>query len=725
MLLTGIPKVSIKDNQSFAVFDTLGEAPRLYANGSELGVYFNDTRYLQTWEMTFNGQRPVSLAHDLRHRGGTVVFSMTNRDLPLLHGTGRIPRDTLLFRRVLSIVGDTLYEIVDIRNFDNVAHEICVEQWAGGKFDDLFEVRGFNRLRRGTMREPEEITRNGQKVTILSYEGLDGRTRRLFIHRLFETQKVRLDPGMAGHSTEFTVPSKGMVSLRTIISFDRPSDGIFHGVSYQHITMADKMALLSKGVEASPFHGLSIQSDNLILNRAIENAQTDIFMLMTEEAAEGGGVLYYPYAGVPWFSAPFGRDGIITAYQLLPWYPVVAQGVLQYALSRLGDKVDAFTDEQPGKVFHEMRRGEMARTREVPFIPYYGSVDSTPLCLILLHEYIRWTRDLDFLRKWWPNALQAMSWIDQQTDREGFLPYLKTSPNGLVNQGWKDSHDSVMHQDGKLAEGPIRLCEVQGYAFRARLAMSSLAKMLGHGELARRWRLDALRLRIAFIEKFWDHHRKMIHLALDGTSRPCSVMSSNMGQCLWAEVLDSKHAESVMGHLISPPMFSGHGVRTLADSEVAYNPMSYHNGSIWPHDNSLIMEGLRYYGHTSALEKIAMAFIGVIETSSDYRLPELFCGFRKRDDAPPVPYEVACKPQAWAAGSIFLMLKSLIGISMDADQKNLIFKTPVLGEKISHLEIKGLKGMDWDMDLVLHRGKNGTTVDVTRKSGNIRILRVV
>lgn len=711
-MLTGIPKLSVKDNQSFAVLDTLGEAPRIYSGGSELGVYFKDTRYLQTWEMTFNGQRPVSLAHDLRHRGGTVVLSMTNRDLPLLRGTGRIPRESLLFQRVISIVDDTFYETMEVQNFDSVTHTLQVEQWFGGRFDDLFEVRGFARARRGRMLSPGD---NEKNVTMLQYEGLDETIRRVYIQRFFDGEKIRLSPALAGYYSQITIAPREKVYLRSIVSFDEQSDGVFHGAAYQTLSIAEKMSLLSKGIEASPFHGLTIQTDHVILNRSIANAQTDIFMLMTQER----GGIYYPYAGVPWFSAPFGRDGIITAYQLLPWYPQVARGVLDFAFGMQGDKVDPFTDEEPGKIFHELRRGEMARTREVPFIPYFGSVDSTPLCLILLHEYVRWSMDLESLRKWWPKALQAMAWLG-----DGFVGYLKKSPTGLVNQGWKDSHDSVMYEDGNLAVGPIYLCEVQGYAFRARLAMSAMAKLMGEHELSRKWRLEALQLRIRFMEKYWDYRRKMVHLALDGKLDPCAVLSSNMGHCLWSEILETGQAESVKQHLLGRSMFSGYGVRTLADSEKSYNPMSYHNGSIWPHDNSIIMEGLRYYGFTSELETLASALIGVLETSVDFRLPELFCGFRKRGEIPPVPYEVACKPQAWAAGSIFLMLKSLLGISMDPDRSNVVINAPVLTSKISYLEVKGLHGRDWEMDLVFHRGKSGTTTDITRKVGDVRVLKV-
>jgi glycogen debranching enzyme len=304
------------------------------------------------------------------------------------------------------------------------------------------------------------------------------------------------------------------------------------------------------------------------------------------------------------------------------------------------------------------------------------------------------------------------------------LEYAKQSPTGLVNQGWKDSHDSIMHENGDLAQAPIKLCEVQGYAFRARIAMSGLARLLGKNDLAQRFRLEALQLKIRFMENYWDFAKQYIYLALDGQSKPCKVMSSNMGHCLWSEILDQDQARAVANHLMSEAMFSGYGIRTLADTEVAYNPMSYHNGSIWPHDNSMIMEGFRRYGFVRELEQLALAMIGVLESSDDFRLPELFCGFRRRGGGPPVPYEVACKPQAWAAGSIFLMIRAMLGIQMDVDQNHVVLNSPILTPRISRLEVCGLKGRDWELDLLFKRGTSGVTVDVTRKRGNVRVLTV-
>ncbi|OFY98517.1 MAG: hypothetical protein A2Z97_02980 [Bdellovibrionales bacterium GWB1_52_6] len=723
VVLTGIPKISFKDDRAFGVLDAKGESPRLYAGASELGFYFNDTRFLEIWEMTFNGEAPLPLAKEVRFSGNTVVFSMTNRDLPQSGGTGRIRRDSLLIRRIISLVGDRIYETVDIKNFDQLSHTLQVEQWTGGRFEDVFEVRGFVRLKRGKVLPTLEEEYNGNRCSTLQYEGLDGQLRRTHIFRLFRAEKIRLSPGIAGYFSRITIAPGETIALKTVVSFNDPFDCSFLGKPYAELSASEQMALLGERHLTNPFAPLEIESDNALINRAITSARKDIFTLLTRE--ENG--LLYPYAGIPWFSAPFGRDGLITAYQMLPWNTQLACGVLDYAFQLLGTKDDPFTDEQIGKVFHEMRRGEMSITREVPFIPYYGSVDSTPLALILLHEYIRWTLDLRRLKTWWPSALKALHWIDRaiNSDRDGFVGYEKLSPTGLVNQGWKDSHDSVMHNNGKLATSPIRLCEVQGYTFRAKMGMSALAQLLGDSSLAERLRIEALNLRSRFMERFWDSESSYLYLALDGADQPCKVRSSNMGHCLWTQILPREHARKVSKLLMSDAMFSGYGIRTLSDTEKMYNPLSYHNGSVWPHDNSMIMEGFRLYNHRPELENLALALIGVLDSSDDFRLPELYCGFRKRGSEPPVPYEVACKPQAWAAGSVFLMLKSLIGISMDADQSYLVFSSPTLTHKMDHLSIRGLRGRDWELDLSLHRtAHNETVVEVTKKTGSVKVLTV-
>lgn len=727
VLLAEIPKLTFKDQGAFGLVDRRGEAPRAYAAESGLGFYHYDTRYLGVWETTINGASPVPLAQELLGGGNALTLSMTNRDLPTIGGEeGRIRRDTFLVRRTLLLRRDVLYEFLTIRNFDPVPHRLQIEHWAGGTFSDIFEVRGIARKSRGRMLAPEErddpVTGQSRRVSVLQYEGLDGRVRRTFIHRFFDSEKIRHAPSLVGYFSLLELEPKATLTLRTIISFDQLTDGNLEGRRVDSLREIEEIVASANSSKSEPFGPLSIETDNEILNRAIGAARLDLAMLLTEEAPNQ----HYPYAGIPWFSAPFGRDGIISAYQMLPWHPEIARGVLDRVLSTLGTKTDEFTDEQPGKVFHEYRRGEMAQTREVPFVPYYGSVDATPLALILLHEYVSWTQDLSKLREWWGPALRALEWIRKIGAPEDglFLQYSRMSATGLVNQGWKDSHDSVMHADGRLAPAPIRLCEVQGYAYRARLGMSALARRLGQDTLAHALRDEALALRARFMERFWDNRRRYVYLALDGNDAPCKVLSSNMGHCLWSHILFREQAEAVARRLMSEAMFSGHGVRTLATSELSFNPMSYHNGSVWPHDNSLILEGLRNYGHVDLLERLAVGLLEVLELSEDFRLPELFCGFDKRAGEPPIPYEVACKPQAWGAGSVFLFLKSITGLAMEEDSPHLIIRSPILTSKIDQLEIRSLRGKDWEIDLTFTKTHGGTTVEIPRKVGSIKTLIV-
>lgn len=649
-------------------------------------MYFNDTRHLNTWETLVNGHAPVPLAQEQRHQGTTWVLSMTNRDLPVIGGTGRIPRDTLLIRRILCLHEDTLFEILTIRNFSGAPQILQLEHWAGSRFEDIFEIRGMTRDKRGTLLPAQEPS---STHWTLSYRGLDGSTRSTHLHRLYPAEKIRVSPYLTGWNTRVEIQPKEILTLRTVVSFNQASNLLFHGKSFDDLDAGSMMALEREhGAKPTPFD-FRIESDNPLFNRSIEAAICDVSMLLSRESDS----LLYPYAGTPWFSAPFGRDGLITAYQLLPWAPEIAKGVLEFVFSAQGKQLDPFTEEEPGKIFHELRRGEMAALREIPFVPYFGSVDATPLALILLHEYACWTEDRETILRWWPSVEAALEWMERfgDIDSDLFLEYSRKSDRGLSNQGWKDSHDSVVHDDGTLADAPIRLCEVQAYAYRARIGAAELAHWIGKKELAQKLRQEALRLRAEFQASFWDPSGQYVYLALDGLRRPCKVKSSNMGHCLWGGILSDVQARSVSQHLFSKSMFSGHGIRTLADTEIAYNPMSYHNGSVWPHDNSIIAQGLQLYGRTQELQTLGDGLFGVLESSDDFRLPELYCGFRKRGLEPPIPYEVACKPQAWSAGALFLVLRSMLGLEKKLDQRAVALRNPLLIGAVNQLHVSGIE----------------------------------
>jgi glycogen debranching enzyme len=719
VLLTGIAKVSLKDDRLFVVLDTKGECPLIYR--AELGFYFSDTRHLSNWEMTLNSQQLVHLSHETRGQGNSCVFSMTNRDIPSLDGKTRIPRETLLVRRILTLYRDTVFEQVEVTNYDVIRHEIELQQLSKSRFDDIFEVRGMRRATRGHLASPR-VEGEPARV-VLEYQGLDGKIRRTFLQPLTTPPRFEFADDTATLTYRMSVPPKGKSDLKTIIAFNEPSSGDLLGEPFVGMTATEHLQKVETLGRNAFLGEIKISSDNQIFDRCVRNARLDVEMLTTAEQAAR---LFYPYAGLPWFSAPFGRDGLITSYQLLPWDPKLAAGVLDYVFLTQGTKSDSFTDEEPGKIFHEMRRGEMAALREIPYIPYYGSVDATPLALILLAEYVSWTHDLPRLRGWWPAALRALEWMDKWGDRDGdlFLEYMKRAPTGLDNQAWKDSHNSVMHDDGSLAIPPIKICEVQAYAFRARRAVAEMARLLGDHATAESLERQAAALKARFQERYWDAAENYVYLALDGSGVPCKVMSSNMGHCLWGKILEPRDGARVADHLMSPRLFSGYGIRTLAADEHAYNPLSYHNGSVWPHDNSMIGEGFRFYRQTGHLQTLADALFDVLATSDDFRLPELFCGFSRRRLEPPVPYEVACRPQAWAAGSLFLLIKSLIGLVTTTTQESIVFETPLLPSKVNQLEIQDLRVRDTEVSVLVHRGVKTCHVEITRRSGPMPVVVV-
>jgi len=745
VLLSGTPKLTLKDNRAFGVFDPRGDAPRSVHPGAELGLFFEDTRHIAVWEFTVNGSTPVALASELRHDGRVLVISMTNRDLPGIDGASRIPRETLLIRRILALHGDRFHEVIAIRNFDRTPHCLQLEHWAGSRFDDIFEVRGFRRERRGrnlpTLSHIEgesEATRRHEAV--LRHEGLDGRITESGIVRHFPAASIRQAPGLSSVFTRREVPAHGDIELRTTVAFSRHDPATTSAPQEERSEWPrENLAAWLRRIGSTPKTGLEpgegklwknlkIESSHLPFDQGLQRSASDLRMLLS---SEGQGCLY-PYAGIPWFSAPFGRDGIITALQLLPWCPEVAAQVLRFVFKHLGVKDDPFTEEEPGRVFHELRRGEMARLREVPFVPYYGSVDATPLALILLGEYHRWTGDLELVRELWPEAERAWDWLKWNSlkNESGFLSYARRSPTGLVNQGWKDSHDSVMHADGAPADAPISLSEVQAYAWRAWKEGTRLGLLLDRPARAESWRAMADRLKSEFDRRFWLADEGYIALALDGAGHPCRVRSSNMGHCLWSGILDSGQAAAVSRHLMDPALFSGLGVRTLADTERAYNPMSYHNGSIWPHDNSLILEGLRRHGQTESVQRLATALTDALLLSPDQRMPELYCGFRRRGSEAPIPYEVACRPQAWAAGSVFLLLKALLGLSREGPEDPVVLRDPILPEPLQHMRIEGLDLRQGELRFDLRKvsgevnGSRNYRIENLATTGTLRALVV-
>ncbi|HZU90833.1 MAG TPA: glycogen debranching N-terminal domain-containing protein, partial [Stellaceae bacterium] len=563
---------TLKHGHTFAVFDRRGDI--VAARGSSDGLYHRDTRFLSWFELRLNGVAPLLLSSNVQEDNAVLSVDLANPDQ--MADGGMVLRGELIHVNRLKFVWDgACYERILVRNFDQRPHLVTLTLAFAADFADLFEVRGERRARRGRSR----AERRSAEAVALSYRGLDGVERVTTI--AFEPAPTRLDTATASFELPLS-PGEGM-RLAVRVACDDAAAQAPVGRQYYDSLRAARRALRQSSGRAA-----SLNSSNSVFNEMARRAVADLYMLLTD--TEYGP---YPFAGIPWFSTPFGRDGIITALLTLWLDPTIARGVLRFLAATQATGFDRARDAEPGKILHEMRDGEMARLGEVPFACYYGSVDATPLFVLLLGEYFKRTGDLEMVRALWPHARAALHWIDTQgdPDGDGFVEYDRRSPSGLVNQGWKDSRDAIFHEDGRLAEGPIALCEVQGYVYAAKRHASRLAAALGETEAATALAGQAEALRERFEDMFWCDDLSSYAMALDGDKRPCRVVSSNAGHALLTGIAHPVRAARVASTLLGMAAFSGWGVRTVAVSAPRYNPMSYHNGSVWPHDNALIALG--------------------------------------------------------------------------------------------------------------------------------------
>ena len=545
----------------------------------------------------------------------------------------------------------------------------------------------------------------------LSYTGLDNRLRETRLQ--FEPAPTRLGPGEATFDIDLAP-----VTRQTFFLEIRCGPG--YGIRAPRRAFFAGLRAARRSLRYSASRAASVSSSNEVFNESVRRSVSDLYMLVTD--TEHGP---YPYAGIPWFSTYFGRDALITALQTLWLDPQIARGVLRHLAATQATEVDAAADAEPGKILHEMRFGEMAELKEVPFGCYYGSVDSTPLFVILAGAYLDRTGDLATVLELWPNIEAALSWLEVYGDRDGdgFVEYGRQNAKGLINQGWKDSHDSVFHADGTLARGPVALVEVQAYAYGAWRAAASIARRLKRRdeEVAAMTR-RAAELRTRFDQQFWDEALGTYVLALDGEKRPCRVRTSNAGHALITGIALPSRAARVMADLMQPSSFSGWGIRTVATTEARYNPMSYHNGSVWPHDNAMIAAGFARYGHRTGAARI---FRGLFDASTYIdlkRLPELFCGFPRLRSHGPTFYPVACSPQAWSATATLSLLRSCLGISFDPENDYVIFDQPVLPDFVNDLTLRQLTLGDGRIDVRIHRADAVAAVHVLARAGATRAL---
>ncbi len=465
-----------------------------------------------------------------------------------------------------------------------------------------------------------------------------------------------------------------------------------------------------------------LRSGHIQFDAWVQRSSGDLALL-----ASGNPEGPYAYAGVPWFSTPFGRDGILTALQCLWLHPELARGTLAYLARMQAAEDSAEHDAEPGKILHEVRQGELAATGEIPFGRYYGSVDATPLFIVLAGAFLERTGDLEFIGTLWPHIERALEWIDRygDADGDGFVEYRRRSSRGLVHQGWKDSEDAIFHRDGRSATGAIALAEVQGYVYAARKAAATLARALGNPDRAATLEQAAETLRGRFEAVFWSEALGMYALALDGDKRRCEVRASNAGQVLWSGIARPDRARRTVAALLGPAFFSGWGVRTLAEGEPRFNPMSYHNGSVWPHDNALIAMGCARYGQKRAALRILDALCEAAALLDLSRLPELYCGFMRRPSEAPTLYPVACSPQAWASAAVFYLLEACLGITFQADARRICLSQPALPDFLNRLEVRNLQFANGRVDLAFERHTQDVGVYVLSEEGGIEVAVLV
>ena len=700
---TGEPRVphrlfALKDGDTFLVADAYGDIL-----GTADGLFRDDTRLLSKFRVLLGGEPPALLSAAVAQDNVFFTSNGTNRPLPPTGGAAT-PRGVIHIERKRFLWDERLYERIRCTNYSRDDSMVPLSVEFGADFRDMFEVRGQTRPHRGRLLQPDCEGR----TVIFRYEGLDGVMRSSVI--AFSEPPGRLTEARA----DFMLYLAAEASLEMYLEVgpdEAPTP------SRQRFRSAAARARFSMRTKRR--HGAKIRTSGRLFSEWVEKSRADLSLLVTDLPTGP-----YPYAGIPWFSTAFGRDAIITAWQVLWINAGLARGVLAFLAANQAQDVSKFRDSQPGKIMHETRKGEMTSLGELPFGQYYGGVDTTPLFVALAGAYAERTGDMAFIDTLWPALEAAVAWMDQFGDSngDGLIDYQRGADTGLTNQGWKDSADSVFHADGSFPDGPIALVEVQGYAFDAYRRMADLAERRGDPVSGRRWRARSEQLREAVERRFWMEDLGTYGIAIDGHGELCRIRSSNPGHLLFSGLPSPERAQRVTRQLLSAPFETGWGIRTLAMGEARYNPMSYHNGSVWPHDTALCVAGMARYGERDGVIRILSE---IFETAVHFemRLPELFCGFPRYPGEPPVAYPVACLPQAWAAGAIFMLLQSALGLKLDGWKREVTIDHPYLPIGIDNLRLDGLRLGPVYADLLFqHAGDRVIAVPGKRSDPSIPVL---
>ena len=693
----------LKHADTFAVFDAKGDI--LPIGHGEQGLYHEGTRYLSRLEFRLLDRQPFLLSSTVKEQMAVLSVNLTNPDISA-GDVVTLRRNALHVTRTSLLWDMACHEDLRIRNFELSPVDLKISIVFDADFADIFEVRGFQRQQKGRLLPPV-VEADG---IVMAYEGLDQVVRRLRIR--YTTENCQVEPRRLLYQK--TLPPRGEASIHVTFSFEQGS------IRSPRPTFRQALERCSAETRAARAGETRLSSSNANFNEWLTRSTMDLHMMFTRTPF---GI--YPYAGIPWFSTVFGRDGIITALQYLWINPEPARGVLGYLAATQATELIPEQDAEPGKILHEARKGELAALGEIPFGQYYGSADATPLFVIPAGAYYERTGDRSTAAFLWPHVRRAIEWIEQygDLDGDGFVEYARRSEKGLLNQGWKDSHDAIFHADGSLAEGPIALCEVQAYVYAARLHAAVLAEGMGEREFAAEQRRKADVLRARFEEAFWCEDLRTYGLALDGDKRLCKVRTSNAGHALFGMISEPGRAARIADLLVDETFFSGWGVRTVATSEARYNPMSYHNGSVWPHDNAMIALGMsRYDIPKPVLLRLFSAVFHASIFTELHRLPELYCGFRRQPGEGPTLYPVACSPQAWASGALFMMLQASLGLTIEAVPGRLLFNHPALPDWLGEVNVRGLRVGNGQVDLDIHRHERDVEINVINRRGDVKVI---
>ena len=735
----------LKHGNLFLLTDPFGD---IHPDSRGLGLYDLDTRVLSCAVLRINGVRPTLLrAQSAANHISTI--QLTNPELRRDPAIKQGKAEALALRAISVMrrrwIAGGLAERIEVTNYSATEQRIELDLHLDVDDADIFEVRGRVRERRGTYR-PTDATSDS---LVFGYEGLDGLLRRTLVSfSPAEVSPVDPDDATAGEGSVrlnwvLDVKPGERAAIHWEVATDlRPIPGaakaaeetptrlarsVAGGANGADPTHADRPSIADPSVAEEEYGNwhercARIRSDGELLDLAIRRSIADLRLLRNDGPMRGE---HYVAAGVPWFTTLFGRDSIITSLQVLPFMPDVARETLRVLADWQATEDDPERDMEPGKILHELRVGELARTGELPHRPYYGSIDATPLWLILLDETYRWTGDLQLVRDLWPNALAALEWIDRWGDRDGdgFVEYERRTPAGLLNQGWKDSGDSIRHRNGAIATPPIALVEIQGYVYDAKRRLSDLAGRLGESELSARLGKEAAELQRRFEAAFWMEDVGFYAIALDRNKHQVGTISSNPGHCLWSGIVAPERVDRVVDRLLDPSMDCGWGIRTYASGQPGYNPVGYHTGTVWPHDNALIAAGMKRAGRHDAADRIASRIFEAAQHSPDFRLPELFCGFDRGLADVPVPYPVACSPQAWSAATALSLLQTMLGMHADAARDVLELDRPHLPSWLGKVTVHELRVGERTVDLLFHRWRGTTTsAEVLRRDGPLQFV---